>query len=161
MKRALSRVAVAIVLSAALVVGAVLPAAADGPVSHEPEVDSARTVYGVCEFPVEFNYVLMSKWRTVWEKPDGTVIEHDTGGGVFTYTNTVTGKVLQVQLHGLIDIVYYPNGGFSVTWSGNHVLDDMLILAQGRTQIIVEPDGQGRLVSTAGRWQDLCDILGP
>jgi hypothetical protein len=163
MKRALSRVAVAIVFSGLLVVGAVLPAAADGPVSHEREFNPPRTITGACLFPIEFNVVRMSKWATVWVEPDGTVMEHHTGGGVFTYTNTLMGKAIEVQLHGLIVLVYYPDGRFSVTWTGDHVLGDNPVWAQGRTQWVIgpAPDYQLLSFSTAGRWQDLCEILGP
>jgi len=159
MKRSLSRVAVAIVLSALLVVGAVLPAAADGPVYRARSVHPTATIYGVCDFPFVFSVVDMNKTDTVWFR-DGTWIAHHSGGGVFTYSNPATDVTLTLRLHGLITEFSYPNGSYTLTFTGNHVIPPFGVMSQGRGQIKLGPGGVFVSASLTGHNESLCEALG-
>ncbi len=159
MKRAIPRVGLAVLFSAILAVAAVLPAAADGPIYRAPSEDSSGLVDWFCAFPVQFTVVELSKTDTVWLR-DGTYVVHSTGGGVFTWANTVTGTTIVTRLHGDVEQFYNPDGSYTLIWNGNHMVPNLSILARGHTELHYGPGDVLLSASTTGNHESLCAALG-
>ena len=158
MKRSLSRVAVAIVLSALLVVGAVLPAAADGPISREPAFFGHITITDACAFPVEFAVVTQNKTETVWYRK-GVYIGHGTGGGVYTWS--ANGITLTTKLHGDVQWFAYPDGSYTLIWNGNHGDTPFFIFGRGHTELHFGPGDVLLSASITNHNHSICELLTP
>jgi hypothetical protein len=158
MSRPLSRVALATLFSAILVLSAVVPTAADGPIYRGPEQDWSGPIEGMCAFTVWSTTVQTNKVWTVWVLDDGTKIDHGTGGGVVTMS--ANGITVTVKLHGDVHQVFYPDGSGTVTWTGNHLVPELGILMRGRTQI--HWDSLGNVsVSISPHNSSICAALTP
>ena len=158
MKRSLSRVAVAIVLSALLVVGAVLPAAADGPISREPAFFGHITITDACAFPVEFAVVTQNKTETVWYRK-GVYIGHGTGGGVYTWS--ANGINLTTKLHGNWQEFWYPDGSWNLILDGNHGDSPLMLFGRGHSEFHFGSGGELLSYSITNHNHSICTALTP
>jgi hypothetical protein len=154
-------VALAIALSAILVVAAVLPAAADGPVYRGPFDPSPWSFYpDMCSFPVRAIFDESNATETVWVKPNGAVVWRLTGDLQSTWINVETGYSIWQNLPGPVTATTYPDGSLYIFAAGPQSAPFAAphSFTWGVEKLWVTPEGV-LTYTLRGRSEDICALL--
>jgi hypothetical protein len=77
------------------------------------------TATGACAFPVAFHALVNKEYQTVTTMPDGSVVTKVNGSLVGTFTNTLNGHSVTLNIGGPGTITAFPDGSFTFEFEGN------------------------------------------
>ena len=161
MRRVIPRVALAVLFSAIIVVSAVLPAAAAGPVYRGP-LDLSPFAYfpDMCSFPIHVTFDKQNATETVWVKPNGSVVWHLRGQVQSTWTNAKTGYSLWMNIPGPVTSISYPDGSTYLHFTGPQTPPGASPhwFMWGGEKVFITKDG-GVTWTFNGRAEDICAAL--
>jgi hypothetical protein len=111
-----------------------------------------------CSFPVllefpEHKYTA----KTFPPKPNGDVVEIQTGKAFARYTNLSTGKSITYNISGPTRLIFHPDGSLTVIAPGPQLFFDSI--HWGNIVGEFSPDGELTLIKVTGRTENVCAAL--
>ena len=123
---------------------------------------------GYCSFPVHLDEVL-HEHNVISSGPGGATIDHVTGTGRATVTNTATGKQLNFNISGPGTVTSYPDGAFTIDAGGPNLLwttvansfsgVPQIAYTHGHVQVSVAASGLTTAYTLSGNSTDVCAAL--
>jgi hypothetical protein len=104
------------------------------------------------EFPVN-QYIA----KTFPPKPNGDVVEIQTGRVVARFTNLSTGTSVTYNISGPTILTFHPDGSLTIEAPGPQVIFNFI--AWGRLVLEISPVGELTSISHTGHTEDVCAAL--
>ena len=90
-------------------------------------------------------------------KPNGDVVEIQTGKAFARYTNLSTGKSITYNISGPTRLIFHPDGSLTVIAPGPQLFFDSI--HWGNIVGEFSPDGELTLIKVTGRTENVCAAL--
>lgn len=150
-----------------LLLGMVGTAAAMPPDRYPPGEEATFVISDACSFDVLLEDLWFNSATTVFYDQEGNERRIFSSGAIKSrLTNMDSGRFIDVNISGPGSFEPQADGSLLLSGGGPWLLFDLyvdelpaLALVHGRTELLIDPDGNVEVVSVNGNVEDVCQML--